>query len=115
MAEVGLGLMPDSAGTSPLVRAVGHQRALEICLTGRRIAAEEAVRIGLALVSVSNDDLDLAVSDLVDAILAAPAGAGRAVTRLIGSAAVLSPDDQLLAEQNEQVKCLRELAAGAAT
>jgi enoyl-CoA hydratase/carnithine racemase len=94
---------------------VGHQRALEICLTRRRIPAQEAVRIGLALVSVSNDNLDVAVSDLVNAILEAPAGAGRAVTRLIGSAAVLPPEDQLLAEQSEQVKCLRELAAGAGT
>ena len=113
MAEVGLGLVPDLGGTSPLVRAVGYQRALEICVTGRRIAAEEAVRIGLALVRVLNDDLDIAVTDLVDAILAAPVEAARSATRLIGSATVLTPEDQLLAEQSEQLNRLRELAAGA--
>lgn len=111
MAEVGLGLVPDLGGTGPLVRAVGYQRALEICVTGRRIDAAEAVRIGLALTSVPNDSLEIAVSDLVTAILAAPVGATRAVTRLIGSAAVLSRDEQLEAEQAEQLLRLRELAA----
>jgi enoyl-CoA hydratase/carnithine racemase len=47
MAETSLGLVPDLTGTLPLVRAVGYARAAEICLTGRRVAAEEALRIGL--------------------------------------------------------------------
>jgi enoyl-CoA hydratase/carnithine racemase len=111
MAEVGLGLVPDLGGTGPLVRAVGYQRALEICVTGRRIDAYEAVRTGLALLRVANDDLDVALSDLVDAILEAPVEAARAVTRLIGSAVVLSPGEQLLAEQSEQLNRLRELAS----
>ncbi|MET3803583.1 enoyl-CoA hydratase/carnithine racemase [Nakamurella sp. UYEF19] len=112
MAEVGLGLVPDLGGTGSLVRAVGYQRALEICVTGRRVGAPEAVRIGLALVSAPAADLDVAVGDLVDAILAVPVEAGRSVTRLIGSATVLNAEDQLVAEQSEQVKRLRELAAG---
>ncbi len=35
-------------GTIRLPRIVGHGRALELILTGRRVDAEEAVRIGLA-------------------------------------------------------------------
>ena len=48
MAEVTLGLVPDLGGTKRLAELVGPSRALEICLTGRRIAADEADRIGLA-------------------------------------------------------------------
>src|SRR5262249_59140551 len=43
MAEVTLGLVPDLGGTGPLVRLVGYARALEICVTGRRVGAEEAL------------------------------------------------------------------------
>ena len=113
MAEVGLGLVPDLGGTGPLVRAVGYQRALEICATGRRVGAGEAVRIGLALARVPVDELEQAVSDLTDALLSAPVDAVRAVTRLIGSARVLAPAEQLVAEQREQLNRVRDLAAQA--
>jgi enoyl-CoA hydratase/carnithine racemase len=113
MAEVGLGLVPDLGGSGPLVRAVGYQRALEICATGRRIGSTEAVRIGLALAAVPRDELDQAVADLVDALISQPTEALRAVTRLIGSATVSTPEEQLEAEQSEQLNRLRELAAPA--
>ena len=50
MRETSLGLVPDLTGTAPLVRAIGYSRALEVCVTGRWIGAEEAVpdRPGLA-------------------------------------------------------------------
>ncbi len=111
MAEVGLGLVPDLGGTGPLVRAVGYQRALEICATGRRVGAGEAVRIGLALAQVPVGELDQAVSDLTDALLTPPVETVRAVTRLLASARTAAPADQLVLEQHEQLNRLRELAA----
>ena len=45
MRETSLGLVPDLAGTAPLVRLVGYARALEICATGRAVRADEAVRL----------------------------------------------------------------------
>jgi enoyl-CoA hydratase len=45
--EVKLGIMCGYAGTQRLARLVGKGRALEILLTGERISAEEAHRIGL--------------------------------------------------------------------
>jgi enoyl-CoA hydratase len=45
--EVKLGIMCGYAGTQRLPRLVGKGRALEILLTGERISAEEAHRIGL--------------------------------------------------------------------
>lgn len=37
MAETSLGIVPDLGGSKPLVDAVGFSRALEICVTGRRV------------------------------------------------------------------------------
>ena len=45
--EVDLGLIPGFGGTQRLSRLVGRGRALELLLTGRRITAGEAERIGL--------------------------------------------------------------------
>jgi enoyl-CoA hydratase len=46
--EIDLGLMPGFGGTQRLTRLVGRGRALDLVLTGRRITATEAERIGLA-------------------------------------------------------------------
>ena len=45
--EVGLGIPPGWGGTQRLVRAVGPGIAAELILSGRRVKAEEALRIGL--------------------------------------------------------------------
>lgn len=45
--EVKLGIVPGYAGTQRMARLVGKGRALELILTGDRIGAEEAYRIGL--------------------------------------------------------------------
>lgn len=72
MRETSLGLVPDLTGTHPLLGLVGYARALEICVTGRAVLAEEAVSTGLANLAVPADQLEGAVRDLASAILAAP-------------------------------------------
>jgi enoyl-CoA hydratase/carnithine racemase len=48
LPEVKLGLIPGAGGTQRLPRLVGRGRALDIMLTGRQVAAEEAFADGLA-------------------------------------------------------------------
>ncbi|GAA3857348.1 enoyl-CoA hydratase/isomerase family protein [Saccharothrix violaceirubra] len=113
MAETALGLVPDLGGTLPLVRLVGYARAVELCLTGREVGAEEASRIGLANAVVSPEGLDAAVDDLVARLLAAPADAVVETVALLASAADgATEQEQLYAERAAQLRRLTDLAAG---
>lgn len=47
LPEVGLGLVPGGGGTQLLTRRLGWNRAADLILTGRRIEAAEAGRLGL--------------------------------------------------------------------
>jgi enoyl-CoA hydratase/carnithine racemase len=110
MAEVTLGLVPDLAGTKRLVDLVGYARALEICVTGRRLDAAEAERIGLATVVVPATQLDAAVRDLTDAILAADRAAVVEIKALLAGATQRSHAEQQRAEREAQTRRLRDLA-----
>jgi len=113
MAETTLGIVPDLGGTYSLVRAVGYPRAAEICLSGRRIGADEAVASGLALRAVPTGELDAAVDALVDTLLVAPPkAAAETLGLLAGVADGLDPDAALAAERAAQLRRLRSLAAG---
>nr|MDT0659615.1 enoyl-CoA hydratase/isomerase family protein [Micromonospora sp. DSM 115978] len=110
MAEVTLGLVPDLAGTGRLIDLVGYARALEICVTGRRLDAAEAYRVGLANVVVPPAELDAAVADLVAAVLAGDRAAVVEIKALLAAAAGRSPAEQQRAEREAQTRRLRDLA-----
>ncbi len=64
LPEVGLGLIPGYGGTQRLPRLVGRGRALELVLTGRKVKADEAEQLALAILK----NAPLAVASAVEAV-----------------------------------------------
>ncbi len=58
LPEIKLGAIPGYGGTQRLPRVIGEARALEMIMSGRTIAAEEAERIGLVSRIVEGDAID---------------------------------------------------------
>ena len=110
MAETGLGLVPDLGGTLPLVEQVGYARALELCVTGRRVDATEAEKLGLATAVVPRGDLDSATDDLVAALLAPPRAAVTETKALLRAATGGDHARQEAFERAAQVRRLHDLA-----
>ncbi|MBA9006132.1 enoyl-CoA hydratase/carnithine racemase [Actinomadura cellulosilytica] len=112
MKEPALGLVPDLTGTKPLVEIVGLNRAMDICLTARKVPAAEAERLGLAERVVPAAELDTAVDELVSALLAVNADAAVATKRLLQQAPGNTLEEQCAAERREQLQRLRSMRQG---
>ena len=55
--EIQLGIIPGAGGTQRLARLVGPAKAKDLVFTGRHVAAEEALEIGLADAVVPDDEV----------------------------------------------------------
>ncbi len=111
MRETSLGLVPDLGGTGPLVHAVGYARALEICASGRWVAADEARALGLVVAVAGPDALMEAVDAVLAPILLAQPDAVSALKRLLLAADTRTREEQLQAERTEQLGRLSALAS----
>ena len=69
LPEVELGLLPGWGGTQRLPRLVGLSTALPMLLTGRKVGAREAVKIGLADRVVSPGELDAQLDQFLAGLL----------------------------------------------
>jgi enoyl-CoA hydratase/carnithine racemase len=103
--EITLGIIPGGGGTQRLARLIGKQRAMELVLTGRRVKAEEAYRLGLVnQVASKREWLDKAV-ELAEVVARRPPIAVR-----LGKQAVLAADETDLNAGLAHERRLYELA-----
>jgi enoyl-CoA hydratase len=70
--EIKLGVSPGMGGSQRLTRAIGKAKAMEMCLTGRMMDAQEAERAGLVARVVPAADLVAEALKTAEAIAAMP-------------------------------------------
>jgi 2-(1,2-epoxy-1,2-dihydrophenyl)acetyl-CoA isomerase len=105
-AHIGIGLSPDGGVSALLAECVGPRTARSLLLTGARVKAEEALRIGLVNRLVSADELDNRAAETARRLAAGPQRALRHAKRLVGEAASRTFADQLEAETAAIVDCV---------
>jgi enoyl-CoA hydratase/carnithine racemase len=99
LPECALGMIPGVGGTQTLPRAVGTGRALEMILTGARVDAREAVRIGLLNRAVPRAAVHAEAQALADRIAALPRAAAAALKRSVTRGLDLSLADGIALER----------------
>jgi enoyl-CoA hydratase/carnithine racemase len=103
--EILLGIIPGGGGTQRLARVMGKQQAMELVLTGRRIDANEALRLGVVnRVAASGRWLEEAIE------LAAVVARRPPIAVRLGKQAVLAAEETALTAGLDQERRLYELA-----
>ena len=80
---INVGLIPDSGSTYFLPRLVGYGKAMELCCTGEKVGAEEALRLGLVNRVVAGDELINAANELAGKLASLPTTAIALTKRLL--------------------------------
>jgi len=78
-----LGIIPGDGGAWFMQRLIGYQRAFELTLTGRIVAAEEARDLGIVLDVVPGDTLMATAMKMASGIASQPPKATRLTKRLM--------------------------------
>ena len=84
--EIKLGIGPGMGGSQRLTRAVGKAKAMEMCLTGRMMDAQEAERSGLVARIVSESQLNDEAMKTAQTIAGMPPLAAMAVKEMVNAA-----------------------------
>ena len=104
LPEITLGIIPGGGGTQRVARIAGKQRAMELVLTGRRLDAREAERLGLVnQVTGKRDWMDAAL-ELAHRIAKRPPIAAK-----LAKQAVLAAEETTLSAGLDQERRLYEL------
>lgn len=83
--EIDLGWIPGWCGVARLARLVGPSRAKELCMTGRRIGAQDALAIGLINEVHPASELNGRASEFAAALAGRSSAALRAIKSLASS------------------------------
>ncbi|MDR0362743.1 MAG: enoyl-CoA hydratase/isomerase family protein [Planctomycetota bacterium] len=105
LPEVSLGVIPGYGGIQRLARIIGPGAARELVFTGRRIKADEALRLGLVSMVSAAADLRAAAGELAGRIAVNAPLAVRAAKRALNKTLGMSPFDANLGECDEFAAC----------
>ena len=97
--EIKLGVAPGMGGSQRLTRAIGKSKAMEMCLTGRMMGAEEAERANLVARVVPHEDLLDEAMKTAAAIAAMPPMAAIANKEMVNAAFETTLDQGLIVER----------------
>jgi len=97
-----IGLVPDCGGTWLLPRLVGRARALALTMTGDKLPAEEAARIGLIWQCVDDAALMDTAMALANRLAALPSKALAETRRTLDAATTMDFTDALTQEADTQ-------------
>ena len=97
-----IGLIPDCGGTWLLPRLIGRARALGYAMTGEKMPAEEAQRIGLIWQCVDDGGLMDSALALANRLAVMPLRALAQMRRALDEATTLSFDDAITREADVQ-------------
>ena len=107
MAFVKIGLVPDAGGTFFLPRLVGMGKAVEMCMTGDKVDAAEAERIGLVNRVVPHDKLAAESRALAAKLAKLPTRAIGLMKRALNRSLRVPLEDQLAYEADLQAIAAR--------
>jgi len=105
--EILLGIIPGGGGTQRLARLIGPARAKDLILTGRQVAADEALAIGLVDRVVEPDDLLPTALAYAAELAAGPVAAHGLAKRAIDRGLEADLDTGLQIEQEAFVEVFR--------
>lgn len=97
-----LGLVPDSAGTWFLPRAVGHARAMGLVLLGDKLPAETAKEWGMIWDVVEDAELKTKVTELAERLAKQPTFGLSLIKKAIHQSSNNTFDEQVLLERDLQ-------------
>lgn len=97
-----LGLVPDSAGTWFLPRAVGHARAMGLALLGDKLPAETAKEWGMIWDVVEDAELRTKVTELAERLAKQPTLGLSLIKKAIHQSSNNTFDEQVLLERDLQ-------------
>jgi len=98
--EINIGIIPGGGGSQRLPRLVGLGKALEMILTGDRISAQEAHRIGLVDEVFPHEELEKRTMELAEKIASKSPVAVRLAKAAIKASANMPLDQGLRHEQS---------------
>ncbi|EMI2603544.1 2-(1,2-epoxy-1,2-dihydrophenyl)acetyl-CoA isomerase PaaG [Acinetobacter baumannii] len=97
-----LGLVPDSAGTWFLPRAVGHARAMGLALLGDKLPAETAKEWGMIWDVVEDAELKTKVTELAERLAKQPTFGLSLIKKAIHQSSNNTFEEQMLLERDLQ-------------